>query len=227
MSDRNHILLGLSQSLRGSPKSRRSAVSDRLRKNLRGILPERVSVSRDELVNLFISEAELADAVCERVDNLADVVDVVRDYMVEHDLGNRIWLSGEGGLSDLSWGDGFEFMGDDVDIDDYVDDGLVGLNIAYGGVAETGSLVFLSSVGVSLVQNFLCASSIVILFTDDIFGVYEDIRDSLGSNFLDSRGMIFVTGPSRTGDIAQTLELGAHGALRLKIVLVKNKPKSA
>jgi L-lactate dehydrogenase complex protein LldG len=32
----------------------------------------------------------------------------------------------------------------------------------------------------------------------------------------------FVTGPSRTGDIEQTLELGAHGPKALAILIVEN-----
>jgi L-lactate dehydrogenase complex protein LldG len=36
------------------------------------------------------------------------------------------------------------------------------------------------------------------------------------------RTVNFVTGPSRTGDIAQKLELGAHGPRRLHIVLVED-----
>jgi L-lactate dehydrogenase complex protein LldG len=32
----------------------------------------------------------------------------------------------------------------------------------------------------------------------------------------------FVTGPSRTGDIEQTLELGAHGPKALAILIVNN-----
>ena len=32
----------------------------------------------------------------------------------------------------------------------------------------------------------------------------------------------FVTGPSRTGDIEQTLELGAHGPKALAILIVKS-----
>jgi L-lactate dehydrogenase complex protein LldG len=34
------------------------------------------------------------------------------------------------------------------------------------------------------------------------------------------RAINFVTGPSRTGDIEQKIELGAHGPRRLHIVLI-------
>jgi L-lactate dehydrogenase complex protein LldG len=34
------------------------------------------------------------------------------------------------------------------------------------------------------------------------------------------RAINFITGPSRTGDIEQRIELGAHGPRRLHIILV-------
>ena len=37
-------------------------------------------------------------------------------------------------------------------------------------------------------------------------------------------GEFFVTGPSRTGDIEQRIQLGAHGPRRLHIVLVEDAP---
>jgi L-lactate dehydrogenase complex protein LldG len=36
------------------------------------------------------------------------------------------------------------------------------------------------------------------------------------------RNVMLVTGPSRSADIEQTLELGAHGPRRLHVVLVED-----
>ena len=38
------------------------------------------------------------------------------------------------------------------------------------------------------------------------------------------RNVMLVTGPSRSADIEQTLELGAHGPRRLHVVLVEDEP---
>ena len=38
------------------------------------------------------------------------------------------------------------------------------------------------------------------------------------------RNVMLVTGPSRSADIEQTLELGAHGPRRLHVVLVEDDP---
>ncbi len=37
------------------------------------------------------------------------------------------------------------------------------------------------------------------------------------------RAACFITGPSRTGDIAQQIELGAHGPRRLHVVIVDDE----
>jgi L-lactate dehydrogenase complex protein LldG len=40
------------------------------------------------------------------------------------------------------------------------------------------------------------------------------------------RSVNFITGPSRTGDIEQRIELGAHGPRRLHIILVDDRQKA-
>ncbi len=38
------------------------------------------------------------------------------------------------------------------------------------------------------------------------------------------RNVMLVTGPSRSADIEQTLELGAHGPRRLHVLLIEDDP---
>ena len=59
--------------------------------------------------------------------------------------------------------------------------------------------------------------------TDRIVGAYEDawqrLRGQFGSGVM-PRVVNWITGPSRTADIEQTLLLGAHGPKRLHILLI-------
>ncbi|MNT99319.1 Lactate utilization protein C [compost metagenome] len=72
--------------------------------------------------------------------------------------------------------------------------------------------------------NFLPEHHIVVLAADEIAGDMETIwarlREKQGSAM--PRTVNFVTGPSRSADIEQTLLLGAHGPRALHIVIVGN-----
>ena len=102
------------------------------------------------------------------------------------------------------------------------DDG-VSVSVAYGGVAETGTLVMSSGPQTPTSLNFLPLDHIVVLEADRIAGDYEAVWERLraesGPGKL-PRTVNWITGPSRTADIEQTLLLGAHGPQRLHILIV-------
>jgi len=72
--------------------------------------------------------------------------------------------------------------------------------------------------------NLLPDTHIVVLREADIVAGYEDawerLRARYGKNTM-PRTVNTITGPSRTGDIEQTIELGAHGPRRMHIVVVR------
>jgi L-lactate dehydrogenase complex protein LldG len=109
-----------------------------------------------------------------------------------------------------------------------VDDDAVGLTVAPAGVAETGTLVLTSSDDTPTLLAFLPETSIVLVAADAIVGSYEDawalLRRDPGHP---PRSVNLITGPSRTGDIAQTIELGAHGPRRLLILVIGPLPGAA
>ena len=62
--------------------------------------------------------------------------------------------------------------------------------------------------------------------TRQVVATYEDGWDRLRSAAAMPRAVNFITGPSRTGDIEQRIELGAHGPRRLHIILVDDRQKA-
>jgi L-lactate dehydrogenase complex protein LldG len=79
--------------------------------------------------------------------------------------------------------------------------------------------------------NLLADTAVVVLRASRIHGAYEEAWDRLRAEHRDQRtggamprNVMFVTGPSRSADIEQTLELGAHGPRRLHILLVDDDP---
>ena len=100
----------------------------------------------------------------------------------------------------------------------------VSITGAFGGIAETGTLVTASGPDHPVTLNLLPDTHVVVLREADIVGGYEEIwarlRQRYGKDCM-PRTVNTITGPSRTGDIEQTIELGAHGPRRMHILVVR------
>jgi L-lactate dehydrogenase complex protein LldG len=82
-------------------------------------------------------------------------------------------------------------------------------------IAETGTLVQLARAGAPASWHFRPGFEIAILNAGDVAAHWEDVAfDPLPPT------VNLITGPSRTGDIEQTLELGAHGPKQLCVLIV-------
>jgi len=100
---------------------------------------------------------------------------------------------------------------------------MVSLQHAFAGIAETGTLMLPSAPQTPTTLNLLADTAIVLLRASRLVGAYEEAWDILRSEFgTMPRNIMLVTGPSRSADIEQTLELGAHGPRRLHVVLAED-----
>jgi L-lactate dehydrogenase complex protein LldG len=86
------------------------------------------------------------------------------------------------------------------------------------GVAENGA-VWVSDQQLSQqrVIPFITKNLILILSQESLVGTMHDAYDKIG-NFIEGYG-VFISGPSKTADIEQSLVIGAQGALSLTVVL--------
>lgn len=97
---------------------------------------------------------------------------------------------------------------------------LVGITGAFCGIAETGTLMFLSGATTPATVSLLPETHIAILSANRIVSTMEDAWALLRKEFGKlPRAVNFVSGPSRTADIEQTVTLGAHGPYRVFIIL--------
>lgn len=98
---------------------------------------------------------------------------------------------------------------------------LVGVTGAYCAIAETGSLMMVSGPTTHGSVSLLPETHIAVLESKRIVGVMEDawalLRVEHGSP---PRAVNFISGPSRTADIEQTVTLGAHGPYRVHVILI-------
>ena len=102
-----------------------------------------------------------------------------------------------------------------------VDADLVGISGCFCAIAETGTLLLLSGPDSPATVSLLPETHIALVQVSRIVATMEDafalLRSERGSL---PRALNFISGPSRTGDIEQTIVLGAHGPYRVHILLV-------
>lgn len=100
---------------------------------------------------------------------------------------------------------------------------LVGITGCFCGIAETGSLMLLSGPETSASTALLPETHIAVLpvsrIVADMEAAFALMRVEHGQL---PRATNIISGPSRTGDIEQTIVLGAHGPYRVHVILVQS-----
>jgi L-lactate dehydrogenase complex protein LldG len=199
---------------------RRATVSDRLIRPPRGLVPQRGQRPRAERIALFVAQAEKVSATVERVASPDAVPAAVAQYLRARNLPASLRRGADPRLAALPWASEPNLT---VATGPSAGDDLVGLSHAFGGVAETGTLVMASGPDNPTTLNFLPEYHLVVIDADDIEGdtetVFDLIRARYGKGVM-PRTVNMITGPSRSGDIEQTILLGAHGPRSLHIVIL-------
>jgi L-lactate dehydrogenase complex protein LldG len=184
-----------------------------------GPVPQRGQVSGDERKALFTRMALLAAATVDRAGSRAEVPGLVKNFLSQHNLPAEVRLAPDPRIEELDWA-----SQPLLSISAGGTDGShpVSVTAAFAGVAETGTLALTSGAPSPTLLNFLPETHIAVLDARDLAGTYEEFWTQLNARYGDSmpRTLNLVTGPSRSGDIEQTILMGAHGPRRLHIILV-------
>ena len=97
----------------------------------------------------------------------------------------------------------------------------LGVTGVFCGIAETGTLVILSGHDTPTATTLLPDTHIAVLRSSRIVaGMEEAFALIARERGRLPRAINFISGPSRTGDIEQTIVLGAHGPFRVHILLL-------
>lgn len=171
---------------------------------------------KDDPVERFIACAEAANATVHVLDDLADVPARVSEILRARNLAAIIHMPKDGGLGSLQW-NCLEVSHSAPGSDN------AAVSLAPFAVAETGTLVFSSGEGHPASWHFRPGFEIAVLRAEDVFPDLESVFGRLRAMEW-PRTVNLVTGPSRTADIEQTLELGAHGPKALAILLIRARP---
>ncbi len=203
------------------------ALAERLAHPARNLIPARAaSLDHRGQVDLFIAMAEEVQTTVTRVADAAAVPDAVADYLSQHNLPSHLVMTPDPRLDDIPWSERplLELRrGRAEDADQ------VGVTACFAGIAETGTLMLTSGPESPTRNNFLPDTHIVVMRGAQVVASYEDgwarlrTERAAGGQSPMPRTVNFITGPSRTGDIEQRIELGAHGPRRLHIVLIDDE----
>ena len=97
----------------------------------------------------------------------------------------------------------------------------LGITGCFCAIAETGTLVFLTGTETPSATFLLPETHVAIVRAAQVVPAMEDAFARIRAECYElPRAVNLVSGPSRTGDIEQTIVLGAHGPRRLHVVLV-------
>lgn len=177
-----------------------------------------------DLVRHFRQTAERMASTVDEVSSMDEAPDAVARYLAAEGLAARVVVWPQ--LAGLGWaaaGVSAEARRPKRDESQGADP--VGVTGCFCALAETGTLVLTSSDETPSSTHLLPETHIAIVPASRIVATMEDAfalmrAERGGVAGMMPRAINMVSGPSRTGDIEQTIVLGAHGPYRVHIVVV-------
>lgn len=213
MSARDEILTKLRERRSRSPDTTDPAAHLRARPS--GPIPGRAHGTGDEARSRFVAAAEQASAEVVEIEGLGALPALVARICHEQGYAAEAVAAPDAALDALDWaGAGLAVAARAASGDD-----RVGVSHAFCGVAETGTLVLRSGTDSPVTLGFLPDVHVVALAGESLVGGYEQAWQRLRAASAMPRTVNWITGPSRSADIEQTIQIGAHGPLRLVIAL--------
>ncbi|MGA0032760.1 MAG: LutC/YkgG family protein [Burkholderiales bacterium] len=168
-----------------------------------------------DIVARFRDRALNLTTTIDEVPSLADVPAAVARYLSERDLPQAAVCWPE--FAALDWA----AHGLQVESRAARGDDLTGITGAFCAIAETGTLMTCSGPQTPPAVSLLPETHIAVLARNRIVSGMEDAWALLRAERGEMpRAVNFISGPSRTADIEQTVTLGAHGPYRVHVILV-------
>ncbi|KXB30569.1 hypothetical protein AT959_14685 [Dechloromonas denitrificans] len=191
--------------------ARRAAAEAYMAARQRGPQP----VIGGDLAARFRAKAESLSSTVEAVAEASEVPAAVARHLQQHGLPQQGVVTND--VAAFDWaGNGLQLSPRPA-----VDSDLLGISGCFCAVAETGTLLLLSGPETPASVSLLPETHIALVQVSRIVATMEDafalLRAERGSL---PRVVNFISGPSRTGDIEQTIVLGAHGPCRVHLILI-------
>lgn len=209
MNSRDRILARVAAARRGNADA--AAIETYIAQHPRGPVP-RVGPN---FADVFCERAIQLSNDIARVASLQEVPATVAQYLDKNGVERRAVCWPE--FMSLAW------QGHDIAVETRAarGDDVVGITGAFVALAETGTLMLLSGADTPATVSLVPETHVAIIGADRLVATMEDgwarLRSEKGRM---PRAVNFVSGPSRTADVEQTVTLGAHGPRRVLVILV-------
>lgn len=208
MSARENILARIG---RARASSIAADVDGEIRRHQRGPIPPLAG----DLVQRFVERAASLASDVARARAITEVPDLAARYLRERQLPMQgvCWPA----LAPYGW----QTAGIELQARAARDDDMLGVTGVFAGIAETGTLMLLSGPETPATASLLPETHVAVIETERIVATMEQGWDRLRvERRALPRAVNFISGPSRTADIEQTVTLGAHGPYRVFIIIV-------
>jgi L-lactate utilization protein LutC len=166
-----------------------------------------------DLTERLVEQMESVLITVARLQTADEIVDAVSWYLDSEGINGDVTVAPA--LSDHPWPENFAAgaaSGEEA----------ASVTPCFVAVAETGSLALLSSADTPATLNFLPENHIVVVYESQVVAHLEDVWLRMRDEKTQPRALNLITGPSRTADIEQTIEIGAHGPRKMHVLLVAN-----
>ncbi|HEY0301357.1 MAG TPA: LUD domain-containing protein [Rhizomicrobium sp.] len=174
--------------------------------------PYRAPVTEGDLTEAFAKKIAAQYAEVRMLDSMAEVPTAIADILRGRNMAARVHIPPDSELAALALPN-VEVRREPPGAFD------AAVTLAPFAIAETGTLAYPSGAGAPASWHFRPVLEIAILRAGAVVAELEDVLAALPDGLPSTLNL--VSGPSRTGDIEQTMELGAHGPKALAVLIVR------
>jgi len=174
----------------------------------------RAPPTEGDLTASFVEKLSAQYADVRELDSMADIPDAIADILRGRNMAAQIYVPPDSELASLVLSN-VEIKREPPGQFD------AAVTFASFAIAETGTLAYAAGKGAPASWHFRPVLEIAIVRAGTVVAELEDVLAALKSKGGLPSTLNLVSGPSRTGDIEQTMELGAHGPKELAVLVLK------
>lgn len=187
--------------------------------------------SPEGLVKQFTQELQTLSGHVYPLTDIEQLIPVILEILQRHEAGQIIaWDDQSLGIPWLQQGlaeAGITIAGSELSPEaaarkarlGEIDPVIVGVTGAQGGLADTGSVALISGPGRGRLASLLPPVHIAILPQSRLYPSLPAFLAAHPTATEAGSNLVFITGPSRTGDIEMTLSMGVHGPGEVHVIL--------